>query len=622
MVKNRLAAGAKLDQIIAADKTGNLTDIDTFHLRLSELLKDISEVSGAELMVMSLEALAPENVGVNNIAGHHGGAILPFYEFFTKSELYKGYVHTPNEQIAGFMANGLAIGTGHVGVAVATSGPGATNLVTPFYDSYMDSVPVVYITGNVSTKVANSMAFQEGPITKMVEPVAKATYYVETVEDLPRIIYEAFEVAASGRPGPVWIDVPKDIQINKVNPNDIGHASNMKQSPQESSIDSVIVSGLQTLAEKIKDAQRPVLYVGGGVKSAKAWEELREFAYKTGIPVTTTLKGKGTFPETDYLSLGMLGMHGTAYANIAVDEADLVVNIGARFDDRVTGDPMGFAKDAYIVHIDADPRGIGPNGARQPDLTIKSDVKAALQILNAIEIKKHELSGWYERIGDLKRKFPLDYDRVSQELKPQYVIEQIYQATKGQHAIVADVGQHQMWAAQYYLADNPLGFNTSGGSGTMGSSLAKAFGEYFARKQLGDETPISVIIGDESFMMNPQVLDTYKRWQPNIKVFIIDNKAPDGTPGGMVHQWYRRVHHNTQHPVREERNLAEIAAGFGVNAIDVTREEEVLPAIKKALGQKGPYVVNFRVDPLEDCLPMIPGGTSVSQMVTYQSPNR
>lgn len=622
------------------------TDSAIFRERLLGKTQGRSWLLGAEVMVLALESLAPENPGVELIAGHHGGAILPFFEYFTKSSLFADYVHVPHEQLAGHMAEGINA-AGKTGVAVATSGPGATNLVTAFYDGRMCSRGVVFITGNVATTVAGSEAFQEAPITEMLRPVAKKVYYVTDPAEIPKIMYEAFVTAQSGRPGPVLIDVPKNIQLAKVPVSGLQYST---FSPQQSNYDlEEIVTKFHVLMERILTSEQPLLYIGGGAKPA--WLELREFVYKTGIPVVTTLKGKGIFPETAHvesnevlqlppevlnvLSLGMMGMHGTAFANYATDRADLLINIGARFDDRVTGNFREFAKGAYIVQINVDPKGIGPQNIenpRRPHLEIALDSRKALQIMNLLINRRLNLNRWHDEIRELKEQYPLDYDgrehlirsaRPSNEngyIKPQYVIEKIFELTRGLHAIVADVGQHQMWTAQFYKSNDSLSLDTTGGAGTMGYSLPAALGLYRILRKLGNPKEVSVIVGDESFMQTPHTLELYRRLQPNIKIFVIDNKEFDGTPGGMVRQWYDRVHKNTRLPVDGESDIVSIANGFGIPGHAVNRYQEVEPSIKKALSVRGPYLVRFRVDPREDCLPMIPGGTTVKDMVLYQKP--
>jgi len=619
------------------------TPRDLYHSRLIQKLRDRQEISGAELMVISLESLAPENPGISNIAGHHGGAVLPLYEHLARSSLIAGYIHVPHEQIAGHMAEGIA-SLGYVGVTIATSGPGATNKITAFYDAYMDSKPVVFITGNVHRASKGTQAFQEAPIKDMIDPVDKKAFYITNVADIPRIFYDAFATAISGRPGSVWIDVPKDVQLESVEPDKISYDFNIPISPNGNYQD--IIEKLKILIEKIKHAKRPVLYLGGGAKFAS--KEINEFVRLTGIPVTTTLKGKGVYSELEELSLGMLGMHGTAYANLVVDRADLLINVGARFDDRVRGKTEEFAKEAYIVHIDIDPKGIGPikNDIRHPDLTVKLDAKKAIGVLNLMVDGKPELTEWYNEIAQLKNRFPLDYDGRAQlhrrsklervvenisskfpfrylkrhdVIKPQYAIESIFELTKGRYIVVADVGQHQMWVAQYYLTSDPKGFDTSGGAGTMGYSLPAAFGVHNILKYQNSNKNVLVIVGDESFWQTMQTLKLYREHNVNVKFFVIDNKEKDGTPGGMVRQWYKRVHGNTRLNVRDEVLMKEVIRGFGIPVEEVRYVGRVEGAIRKALSSDGPYGVIFKVDPQEDCLPMIPGGGTVKQMTTYQS---
>ncbi|MFT4250166.1 MAG: thiamine pyrophosphate-binding protein [Candidatus Woesearchaeota archaeon] len=561
--------------------------------------------TGGEILLKTLQELAKKHPGIRRIAGHHGGAILPFYEYYTKSELYKGYIHAPNEQIAGFIAKGYANTNNEVGVSIATSGPGATNLLTPLYDCFMDSTPVVFITANVPTTVSGSMAFQEAPITHMASTVTKKTYYVTQVEYLQETLHEAFNIARKGRPGPVLIDIPKDVLL--------AETTHKQVSIQEKTISLPI--DVSTIREVISKAKKPLIYAGGGIKMADASTLLREFANKYEIPVTTTLKAKGVYPETHPLALRMLGMHGTAYANYAVHEADLLLVLGARFDDRVTANPDEFAKQAYIIHIDIDPKGIGKN--RQPHITLQANVKEALKELLKEDIQTQDYTQWHKRIQELKQTYPLDYDR-DKTLKAQQAIDILWAITKGEHAIIADVGQHQMWAAQHYATAIPNGFDTSAGSGTMGCSLAQGIGTYYARREAGEQTPVTVICGDESFLMNPQTLKLYAQEQLDILVLIIDNKEEDGTPGGMVKQWYTDVHNNTQQPVKGKTDIVAISEGFGVPAVETNNAEELIRHIEEAVSVKGPRLINIRVNPNEKCLPILPPGKTINEMRTYQ----
>lgn len=628
-----------------------------FENRIKERLHEISKVKGSELAVICLEALAPENPGIRHIAGHHGGAILPFYEFFTKSPLHgpqdsgigstRGdgiaspltrlvpllfpytsfdgeYVHVPHEQIAGHIAQGIA-NTGVVGVAVVTSGPGSTNLITPYYDAYMDSKPVVFISGNAATTAAGSMAFQEAPITKMVKPVSKKTYYVDDAAKIPGVVYKAFYTAQLGRPGPVWIDLPKDMQMGYI---DVAHIKYNFRLPQwnydkpEDVIDKTVF-----LADKILQAEKPVLSVGGGAR--KAYEEVRKFAHYTGIPVTFTLRGKGIMDETavdDFVLLDALGMHGAAYANVAVDNCDLYVNLGGRFDDRVTGNVREFVRNAYSVHIDADPKGIGPQGNgrpnRQPDVTIKADSRKVMKMLNVLIPEKLGISSWHDTIQNLKTEFPFDYDRranartaesIDSLIKPQHVIEQIFEITKGEYSVVHDVGQHGMWTMQYFRPKNPFAYDTSGGSGTMGYAIPAAFGLW----KISNKKVIA-IVGDESFRQTPQALELLFAYDADIKIFVVDNKAPDGTPGGMVRQWYDLIHNGTSFQVKNRPTIVSIAGGYGIPAKEVSDFRYVKESIEKAVQRNGPNLTVFKVDPAENCLPMIPSGGTVKDMKVYQ----
>lgn len=593
----------------AKTQTSKQTTREDFLQRLQQQLKNKTAVSGGALVVAALEALTPENPGIKHIAGHHGGAILPFYEHYSTSKLFEGYIHVPNEQIAGFIAKGFANTYNQVGVAIATSGPGATNLITPFYDCYMDSSPVVFITGNVPAAVSGSMAFQEAPIKEMAATVAKNVYYITKTQDIPRILAEAFTQAQEGRPGPIWIDIPKDVQLAKIHPKDITPINKQKTTHKKPDVSRII--------QALKQASKPVILAGGGIKMAGAHQELRDFAKKHQIPVTNTLKAKGVYPETDELALRMLGMHGTAYANHAVNETDFLLVIGARFDDRVIGDPNKFASQATIAHIDIQPNGIGAD-KRQPEIVISADAKSALQALNTQDIQTKNYSTWHQRIHELKKTYPLDYDRTSKALKPQKAIDIIWAITAGKHAIIADVGQHQMWTAQHYASAIPNGFDTSAGSGTMGCSMAQALGSYLARQEAGDETPITVICGDESFMMNPNTLALYEKIQPDITVVVIDNKAEDGTPGGMVRQWYVDAHNNTQLPVKGKQEIVRISQGFGVPALEADDVEQAIKIIESAFSREGPEVISLKVDSQEKCLPMMPPGKTVNEMITYQ----
>ncbi|MBI4438787.1 acetolactate synthase large subunit [Candidatus Woesearchaeota archaeon] len=570
------------------------------------------EVSGAELLVICLKELSRFQPGARYIAGHHGGAILPFFEHFSKSPIFENYLHMPHEQLAAHFAEGFAAVTGKPGVAVATSGPGATNLVTGIYNAFMDSTPVVFITGNVPTFAAGSMAFQEAPICGMVERSAKGVYYVQSGSDIASAVFGAFHTAGSGRPGPVLMDFPKDVLTGKAELNFSSYSSH--EAPKFTFRE--LAFRFYAAKELVERSVRPVLYVGQGVVIADACEELSELVHRTGIPVVTTLKGKGAFPESDSRSLGMLGMHGHVVANYSVDNADLVVAVGARFDDRVTGDFRRWAPRAKIVHLDMDPKGIGPKGARQPDVVVPSDVKLSLSMLNyALSgFERNDLSGWYRELASVKERFPTSYAQFSGRIKPQYVLDVLSRNAGGDDVFVTGVGQHQMWAAQYLMC-KPRGFVTSGGAGTMGFGLPAALGAWAGLSEMNLLGKVVLVDGDESFRMTTQVLEVYARLNADVAVFVIDNKAPGGTPGGMVRQWYDAVHNSTSVPVSYSSRIESIARGYGAPSKTISRPCDVVPAIREALSSRGPAIYIFEVDPQENCLPMIPGGKSFEYQV-------
>ncbi len=577
--------------------------------------RDMSKLNGANgaaLIVKSLEMMVKNGVAAPVIAGHHGGAILPFFEQFAKSNLFQRYIHVPKEDIAGHIAEGYAKVSGKVGVAITTSGPGATNIITAFYDAFMDSIPLVVISGNVAQAVKGTMAFQEAPIDSMIAQVAKEKYYVANADEIPRLMFEAFQTAATGRPGPVWIDVPKDVQLS------VPEKLSLHIHPYEFNAPP---NDYELAAHMITHAKRPVIYAGAGVKANEGWRQLRALANRYKIPVTTTLLGKGAFPERHDLSLGMLGMHGTETANYAVDQADVLIALGARFDDRVTGDPSKFAKDAYIIDLNIDPRGIGAYG-RTPQLVLQDYATRGLSELMRLT-KQGDHSEWLLQIQKWKNENALQYDRESAILKPQHVMELLAYMIGMESAIVTGVGQHQMWAAQFCKLFGPR-FLSSGGSGTMGYGLPAALGAQLATQdELRSEyfeynIPTWLVDGDESFMMTVQTLALYQKMDIDVKVLVLNNKEPDGNPGGMVNQWYKLVHNDTQLPVKDGPSIAEVSRGFGIIAEVITTEQKAYTQMNIARTQRGPVVLEFRVDPNEMCLPMIPSGKCVAEMVTYR----
>ena len=564
------------------------------------------DVTGATSMLVTLRYLMG---GGYPFFGHHGGAIIPFNDvMYTDRKFNRNYFHTPHEQIAGHAAEGFADSTGKVGIVVVTSGPGIMNLATACYDAMMDSVPVLYIAGDVLQTVSGSMAFQEAPVRGVFHDISKNVFYVTSAKDIPRVLFEAYKLAKSGRPGPVVVDIPKDVQLQR--------AKFYLERDPEPKVDGYMsfdAATLTKLSGQIASAKRPVLYVGGGVKSAEAWDELRELVDRTKIPVTYTLKGKGVFPDTNKHSLGPLGMHGSVAANYAVDNADLLIAIGARFDDRVTGDPNRFAPNAYIAHFDVDPRGIGPKGARQPQMVVKGDVKGSLRALNDLLTTPPDLREWRLQIDGWKAEFPFSYRQEGSAIKPQYAIQTLGDLLKDiskEVIYVTDVGQHQMWAMQYLSTSNPRGFLTSGGAGTMGYGLPAAMG---AKLGNPDKTVV-LVTGDASFRMTSQTLELYSALGLDIKVMVIDNSSPDRPSGGMVHQWLGRGPRPARLKVRGSSKITSIASGYGIPAYDVKDIGKVPESMELALKTKGPYILNIRVDPNEDVYPFIPSGKSVAEI--------
>ncbi len=550
-------------------------------------------MKGAQILV---EALQRE--GVEYIFGYPGGAVLPTFDVLYEAPIK--FILTRHEQGAAHAADGYARATGKVGVCIATSGPGATNLVTGIATAYMDSIPIVAITGQVKTSLIGNDAFQEADVTGITRPITKHNYLVKDARDLARVIKEAFYIASTGRPGPVLIDLPVDVQIQEVEfewPDKIelpGYRVQTEPHPAR----------IKQAAIMIASAKRPVLYVGGGVVTSGASEEVRKLAYKCQIPVTTTLMALGVFPSQDPLSLGMLGMHGTGYANHAVMEADLIIAVGARFDDRVTGRLDTFAPYAKVIHIDIDPASISKN--IPVDVEIVGDAKVVLQrLLETVE--SPDTRDWLRQIEEWKRKYPLVYRDDPNVIKPQYVVEKISELTNGEAIIATEVGQNQMWAAQYYGFKYPLQFITIGGLGTMGFGLPAAIG---AKVGCPDRTVID-IAGDGSIQMNIQELITAVENGIDVKVAILNNSYL-----GMVRQWqelfYRKRY---SHTFIKSPDFVKLAEAYGAKGMRIVRKEDVVPAIKKALETPGVVVMDFVVAPEENVFPMVPAGETINRMI-------
>jgi acetolactate synthase-1/2/3 large subunit len=561
------------------------------------------KTTGAEAVVRSLE-----KEGVEYIFGIPGGPLIPIHNVLCDSKQIK-HILCRHEQVAAHTADGYARATGRVGVCMATSGPGATNLVTGIANAYMDSIPIVAITGQVPTPVIGTDAFQEADITGITLPIVKHSYLVKNPQDLPRIIKEAFYVASTGRPGPVLIDIPRDVSLGEVDykyPDKVdlpGFKPTVRGHTQQ----------IKAAARAILQSKQPIIYAGGGVIISNASQELTEFAWLTQMPVTTTLMGKGAFPETDPLSLGMLGMHGTAYANYAISESDLIMAVGARFDDRVTGKLATFAPRAQIIHIDIDPAEISKNVA--VDIPIVGDARLILRSL--IDNLEPELKGkkrvpwtlWHDRILRWKKEHPLTYEKDG-KLKPQYVIEEIYDLTKDRVAIITTgVGQNQMWAAQYYKTAKPRTFLSSGGLGTMGFGMPAAIGAQFGRP----DALVVDIDGDGSFQMVVQDLATAVAHRLPINICILNNMYL-----GMVRQWqelffecrYAAVDLGPGMP-----DFVKLAEAYGAKGMRVMQPKEVRPALKEAFSSPETVVIEFVIEREEGVFPMVAPGADLTSMI-------
>ena len=576
-------------------------------------------VSGADVVVESLV-----RHGVDVIFAYPGGASMPLHQALTR---YKDQIRTilpRHEQGGAFAAQGYARTTGRPGVCMGTSGPGALNLVTAIADAKLDSVPLVVLSGQVGTSVIGTDAFQETPMVEVCRGITKHHYLVTDAKDLARVMKEAFYIATTGRPGPVLVDLPKNIQLAQIVPNYEVEMNLPGYKPEQRK--AAPAEQIQQVAAAIKRAKRPVIYAGGGVIASDDSEDLRTLARKTGIPVTMTLMGLGAYPGDDPLSLDMLGMHGSVYANYAVDEADLLIAVGVRFDDRVTGKVEAFAQHGFIVHIDIDPSEINKN--KLVHVPIVSDVKAALGQLNAIvEPPTADLASWHARIAEWKKEDPYSYDTSYPGILAQEAIQALSRLTANQDTVIAvGVGQHQMWAAQYYTFRRPRTWLSSIGLGTMCFGLPAAMG---AKVACPDALVVD-IDGDGSILMNIQELATCKTENIPVKVLLLNNQHL-----GMVVQWEDRFFKGNRahtylgpvdHPEANGQgdgispgdrypDFVMIAKGFGWQAETISAKKDLEPALKRLIEAEGPAILDVQVPYQEQVLPMIPSGMTVKELI-------
>ncbi|MCH1627612.1 acetolactate synthase large subunit [Fredinandcohnia quinoae] len=554
-----------------------------------------TKLSGAMMLV---EALKQENVEV--IFGYPGGAVLPIYDKLYDSGIF--HVLTRHEQGGIHAAEGYARISGKPGVVIATSGPGATNIVTGLADAMIDSLPLIVFTGQVASTVIGSDAFQEADVLGITMPITKHSYQVRDVKDLPKIIKEAFYIATSGRSGPVLIDIPKDMSTFEA---EFNYQQEIDLPGYQPTIQPNHLQ-IRKLVEAVSQAKKPVILAGAGVLHGKAAAELKEYAVQQNLPIAHTLLGLGGFPADHPLFLGMAGMHGTYTANMALYECDLLISIGARFDDRVTGNLKTFAPNATIAHIDIDPAEIGKNVPTK--IPVVGDAKEVLKKLIHQNGKQGESKEWHDKLSGWKVEYPLCYENSADELKPQKLVELVYKYTYGEAIVTTDVGQHQMWAAQYYKFNNPNNWVTSGGLGTMGFGLPASIGAQLAEKN----KTVVAILGDGGFQMTLQELSVIQELNLPIKIIILNNKAL-----GMVRQWQEifyeeRYSHSL---IPNQPDFMKLADAYGIKGLKATTEEEAEQILKEAFEYDGPVLMDFCVTPNENVYPMVAPGKGLHEMV-------
>ena len=556
-------------------------------------------MTGAEIVVACLK-----EQGVDTVFGYPGGAILNIYDALYKHSDEIRHVLTSHEQGASHAADGYARATGKVGVCIATSGPGATNLVTGIATAYMDSVPMVAITCNVGTSLLGKDSFQEVDITGITMPITKHNFIVKDARDLAKVMRRAFRIAKSGRPGPVLVDITKDATANQ--------AEYIEQVPDVILPDTACITDadLEQAATLIREAEKPMIFVGGGAIAADASAELLEFVEKVHAPVCDSLMGKGAFPGTHALYAGMLGMHGTKYANLGVADCDLLITVGSRFSDRVFGNASKFAQHAKVLQIDVDPAEINKNIITSA--SIIGDVKEVLKRLNPL-LDQQNHDAWVAHIEDLKERFPLKYNQEG--LTGPYIIEEIYRATKGDAIICTEVGQHQMWAAQYYKYSKPRTLLTSGGLGTMGYGLGAAMGAKIAKP----EKTVVNVAGDGCFRMNLNELATASRYNIPIVEVVINNHVL-----GMVRQWQTLFYGGRYSAtvLNDKVDFVKVAEGLGCKAIRITKKEEVGSTLEEAIAYGGPVVLDCQIDQDDKVFPMVPAGAAIDEVFDEDDLNK